>query len=79
MRMRSEEQKETSRFDAVECARLAKTRSFGGRYDVVFGNYPDDPEIFEFVVPPKAGRPQGTIYINLNSAPSANVSRVIYA
>ena len=79
MQKRSEEQKETPRFDAAERARLEKALSFGGKYDVVFGNYPDDLEIFEFVVPPKVGRPQGTIYINLSSVPSANVSRVIYA
>ena len=73
--MRSEEQKKTSRFDAAECARLAKARSFGGKYKVVFGHYPEYPDFFEFISHPN-DLPR-TVYINLDSAPSANVSFIL--
>lgn len=75
MRMRSEEQKKTSRFDAAECARLAKARSFGGKYKVVFGHYPEYPDFSEFISHPNT-LPR-TVYINLDSAPNANVSFIL--
>lgn len=78
MQKRSEEQKETPRFDAAERARLEKARSFEGKYNVRFVNRPISPEIFEYVAPPKADGLRGNVYINLGSAPGANVSCIIY-
>lgn len=75
MQKRSEERKETSRFDAAKCARLAKVRSFGGKYKVMFGHYPKCPDFFEFISPPNTS--SRTVYINLDSVPSANVSFIL--
>lgn len=50
--------------------------SHGGKFKVVFGNYPEHPEVFEYVSPP--GSPEPYIrYINMDAAPGANISKFL--
>ena len=52
---------------------LARRLSHEGRFRVVFGNYPECPEVFEFITPPDA---DGTRvrYVNMDARPDAKLS-----
>lgn len=55
---------------------LTHKLSVGGKYRVVFGEYPDCAEVFEFVCPP-SDTEQGIRYINLLAKSDAKVSWLI--
>ncbi len=55
---------------------LARRLSHEGRFRVVFGNYPECPEVFEFITPPDASGAR-TRFININAKHDANISRLI--
>lgn len=50
--------------------------SHGGKFKVVFGNYPDDPEVFEFISAPGNASPL-IRYINLDAHPNAKISKFL--
>ena len=55
---------------------LARRLSHEGRFRVVFGNYPECPEVFEFIDHPgNSERP--VRYINMDARPGANISRFL--
>lgn len=62
--------------DPVYRGQLARELSHDGRFQVIFGHYPDDPEIFEFVSAPVGGG-KPIRYINLDARPGAKTSRLI--
>lgn len=55
---------------------LAEKLSAGGRFKVLFGHYPDAPEVLEYIGPSDA-RGVRLRYVNLDAAPNAKVSKLI--
>ena len=57
--------------------RLAITRklSCNGHYTVLFGEYPEHPEIRDYVTPP--GLTPAMRFVNLIAAPDANITRFL--
>lgn len=52
---------------------LARKLSHDGKYCVVFGNYPEYPDVFEFITPP-SGDGTRIRYINMDARPGAKIS-----
>lgn len=55
---------------------LTNKLSRGGKYRVVFGSYPDVPDVFEYITPPDASGAR-VRYINTDARPGAKISRLI--
>lgn len=55
---------------------LSLKLSCGGKYRVVFGSYPDAPDVFEYITLPDASGAR-VRYINTDARPGAKISRLI--
>ena len=55
---------------------MAHRLSHGGKFRVVFGSYPDAPDVFEYITPPDASGAR-VRYINTDARPGAKISRLI--
>ena len=56
---------------------LAEMLSAGGRFMVLFGHYPDAPNVIEYIGPPDRHRVR-LRYVNLDAAPDAKISKMIF-
>lgn len=62
--------------DPVYRGQLARELSHDGRFQVIFGHYPEYPEIFEFVsIPTNGGK--SIRYVNLDAQPGAKISKLL--
>ena len=64
--------------DANYQQQLSLKLTCGGKYRVVFGSYPETPQVFEYITPPDQ-HGMRIRYINMDAAPGANISRLIQA
>lgn len=54
---------------------IARKLSCNSRYTVQFGEYPEHPEVRDYVTPP--GLTPAMRFINLSAAPGANITRFL--
>lgn len=55
---------------------LARKLARGGRYRTLLVNYPDNPEVFEYIARAGNGK-RPTRYINVDARPDANICVIV--
>lgn len=57
--------------------RLIRKLSRGGTFKVVFGSYPEHPEVREYIAMQPGSIEPYIRYVNIDAEPGANISRIL--